>query len=395
MSQDKPAILAGIGKRLRRHELDVERCILGRTTELALSEDVQYAAPHPSQPVLYAACSDRTSHLALGKSHSVQAVRFAGDGGMAVFGRKAELPYRPINITTDSAGRHVLVAFNKPADLWIFRINEDGSLGDRVVQRQGLDFGIFPHEVQVTPDDRLVILVTRGNADFEVAPRAHVGDQAEPGALKVFEFRDGVLGSQVTVVEGTGHRFGARNLAFHPSAPWIYVSLETQNELLAYGREGDALSAHPASRQNILANPATPHHQGAGALQVHPDGRTLYAANRGHRPMAIDGKKVVVDGENSLVVFDLEKPGQPRLVQRIDAHGMCPRTFSLDPSGRVMVVANAEKRWVRQGDQPVRWVPANLALFRVQSDGRLEFEVKHDIELTGTDAVNWMGVVTL
>ena len=157
-------------------------------------------------------------------------------GDLSPHGSPVKLSNRPLHVTTDRASKNLLVAFNNPADLQIYRINDNGTIGERVAQRSGIDTGKFPHQIRVTPDDELAILVTRGNPYR--GHDAHLVDQVDTGALKVFEYKDGTLGDEVSIAPDGGHRFGPRHLDFHSTAPWVFVSLETQNKLYVFKREG-------------------------------------------------------------------------------------------------------------------------------------------------------------
>ena len=68
--------------------------------------------------------------------------------------------------------------------------------------------------------------MTRGND-------AAGGKPEDPGALKVFGFKNGVLTNWHRSQPGTGLGFGPRHLDFHPTQPWVYVSIERQNKLYA------------------------------------------------------------------------------------------------------------------------------------------------------------------
>ena len=89
--------------------------------------------------------------------------------------------------------------------------------------------------------------------------------------------------------------------------------------------------------------------------------------------MEFAGKKVFLGGENSIAVFAIDPTtGEPNLIQSADVHGIHPRTFSLDPSGRMLVSAQIRPMLVREG-AAVKSVPANLTAFRVGADGKLTF----------------------
>ena len=88
-----------------------------------------------------------------------------------------------------------------------------------------------------------------------------------------------------------------------------------------------------------------------------------------------------------------EATGEPSLIQNVDSHGFTPRTFALDPSGRLLVVGNQSSVSVREGDSTTM-VPANLAVFRVGNDGTLAFLQRHDVAV-GRKPLWWMGIAAL
>jgi hypothetical protein len=69
------------------------------------------------------------------------------------------------------------------------------------------------------------------------------------------------------------------------------------------------------------------------------------------------------------------------------------RTFSIDPSGRLLVAASISDMWVREGND-ARHVPAALSVFRIGADGKLDFVRKYDVELGGKFQW-WAGMVGL
>ena len=55
--------------------------------------------------------------------------------------------------------------------------------------------------------------------------------------MKVFNYKDGVQTNEVSIAPNGGKEFGPRHLDFHPTEPWMYVSIETQNKMYMYRRE--------------------------------------------------------------------------------------------------------------------------------------------------------------
>ena len=384
------ALYANVGPELTHYDVDVDAATLTRRDSVILPANVQYVWPHASRKFLYVATSDSASGMgAAGNTHHVSAFRIdPASGALSPHGAPIPLPARPIHMATDVPSRNILVAFNNPGAVRIYRINPDGTAGAEVTQSPNVNPGIFPHQVLASLDNRLIILVARGHDADGARPE-------EPGALMVFRNNDGVLEDQAIVAPEGGYGFGPRHLDFHPTRPWIYVSLERQNAVDMFVRNGDALEASPRFRVNTLSGPANPaHRQVVGTVHVHPNGRFVYVANRAADTVDFNGRKVFVGGENSIAVFAIDPAtGQPTVIQHADTNGIHPRTFHIDPTGRLMVVAHIMGLPVRVGDT-VEQVPMRLSLFRIADDGKLDFVRSYDVDANGR-TMWWMGMVGL
>ena len=240
----------------------------------------------------------------------------------------------------------------------------------------------------MTPDNRLAILVTRGNEGTPTKAE-------DPGALKVFDYKDGVLANEVSIAPNGGKEFGPRHLDFHPTKPWMYVSIETQNKMYTYLLEGGRIKPEITYRAETLAEPNNiKARQAAGTVHVHPNGRYLYGANRSQATIEFQGKPVFKGGENSIVVYSInQSTGEPTPIQHIDTQKIHPRTFHIDPSGRILVAQHNLPVNVRDGDA-VKTVPAGLSVFRIGDDGKLTFVRKYDVDV-GDNMMFWMGMVPL
>jgi 6-phosphogluconolactonase len=397
---NRVALYASVGPELTHYEVDVEGGALARRATITLPANVHYAWPHASGRILYVASSDSASGIGdvVGTKHHVTALRVdPASGALSPHGEPIPLPTRPIHMTLDIPSEHILVAFSNPSGLQVYRINSDMTPGAQVAQSEPIDPGIYGHQVRVTLDNRKVILVTRGHD-------AAGGKPEEPGALKVFDFRDGLLTNEVSVAPNGGYGFGPRHLDFHPTKPWVYVSLERQNRLDMFaldrlpspasggGRGGGALSAEPLFRKGTLADPGTSRgRQAVGTVKLHRSGRFAYVANRAS---SADQAGVFVGGENNLAVFAIDPAtGEPSLIQHVDTRGIHCRNFHIDPSGRLLVASHITGLPVKDGDA-TRFLPACLSLFRIGGDGRLDFVGKYDVEV-GDRQMFWMGMVAL
>jgi len=350
--------------------------------------NVHYAWPHASGRHRYVASSDSASGVGgvVGTKHHVTAWRIdPASGVLSPHGDPIALPTRPIHMTLDIPSEHILVAFSNPSGLQVYRVNPDMSPGTQVTQPGPIDPGIYGHQVRVRLDNRKVILVTRGHD-------AVSGKPEEPGALKVFDYSDGALTNEASIAPNGGYGFGPRHLDFHPSKPWVYVSLERQNRLDMFAFDDGTLSAEPLFRKGTLGEPGNIRgRQVAGTVKLHPSGRFAYVANRAS---STDPSGAFVGGENTLAVFAIDPAtGEPTAIQHIDTRGIHCRNFHIDPSGRLLVASHIIGLPVKDG-AVIREGPACLSLFRIRDDGKLDFLRKYVVEV-GDRQMFWMGMVPL
>jgi 6-phosphogluconolactonase len=388
MTDPAAAFYSSVGNTLTRYEIDVDAASLTRRESVQLPANGMYAWSHPSKRYLYVSASPRGPGAEAGQPHSVCAFRVDSRGVLEPHGDVVRLPHRPIHTTVDATGRFLLNAYCEPSMLTVHRINDDGTIGGEVEQPRDLDGGVYAHQVRMTPSNRSVILVTRGND-------AKSGKPEDAGALKVFAFNDGVLANRASIAPNGGFGFGPRHLDFHPQKPWVYVSLERQNRLELFTMKGDELSAEPVYSKDLLERPQERRpRQLGGTVHVHPNGRCVYGVNRADHTTDFGGRQVFAGGENSIVVFAIDSAtGEPRLVQRVDPRSIHVRTFAFDPSGRIMIAASVKDADVREGSGATH-VPAALSVFRVGDDGTLTFVRKYDVE-TGGRQQFWTGMVEL
>src|SRR6516165_4794514 len=142
-SSQKVALYANVGADLTHYDVDVAGAELIKRATVTLPAGVQYAWPHASRRYLYVASSSSASgYGAAGTEHHVTAFRIdPASGTLTPHGARIRLPTRPIHMTTDIPSRNILVAFNNPSALHIYRINEDFAPGEVVKQPQPIDAG--------------------------------------------------------------------------------------------------------------------------------------------------------------------------------------------------------------------------------------------------------------
>jgi len=180
----KVVLYASVGPALTQYDVDVEGAELFRRSTVTLPANVHYAWQHASGRHIYVASSNSASGMGpVGDKHHVTALRIdPASGALTPHGDPIPLPTRPIHMTTDIPSDHLLVAFSNPSALRVYRVNPDATPGEEVRQPGSIDADIYGHQVRVSPDNRLAILVTRGHD-------AAGGKTEDPGALKVSHTR--------------------------------------------------------------------------------------------------------------------------------------------------------------------------------------------------------------
>jgi len=388
-------LYASVGPRLMTYDANADAATLVERGSVTLPGYVQEAWAHPSKRVLYVAWSNggalypsQGGAARAATESGITAFRIdAASGELQALGQPTALRGRPIYITCDVSCRHLLAAYPDPSGISVHNVRDDGTLDREVAQPNPLDVGTYAHQVRVAPSNNVVVVVTRGNEPTADKPE-------DRGAVKLFRFHDGILSNVASVAPNGGIAFRSRHVDFHPTRPWVYLTLEAQNKLEMYRwMDGETLAPAPSFVADTLMAPPKPAtRQVASSIHVHPNGGVVYVANRAAGTVDVGGRAVFAGGENSIAVFSIDsQTGEPRRVQNIDTHGIQPRTFAIDPSGRMLVVGNQTAMLARDG-YAIRTVPPNLAVFRIDRAGRLTFVHTYDVA-AGREPLLWVGMI--
>ena len=371
VAKTKVALYAAVGPELTTYSVDVEAASLVKQASVTLPQNVQEAWPHPSRRYLYVTWSNNVAGTA--GRHGVTAFRIdPASGALQPHGQPISLAARSVFMTrrylrgttlwspiTSRAGRQ---STESPPTARLARRcpRRPISISESMRIRCGW-----------TRPTEMVIVITRGNGPTATKPE-------DPGALKVFGYKNGVLTNRASIAPGGGYNFQPRHLEFHPTRPFAFITLERQNKLQVYRKlDGPTLSTAPLFTKETLADPSRLAGQATSAIHAHPNGRFLYLGNRGSGTIDFQGKRVLGGGENSIAVYSInQETGEPTLIQNADTRGVHPRTFAIDPSGRILVVANMQQVLVRDKEE-VRPLPATLSVFRIGQ--RREAGVREEI----------------
>ena len=384
----KTVYYASVGPTLSLYDLDIDAAALTKRAAVKLPANIQYAWPHPLRRSLYVVSSTGGPGIA-GDKHYASALTIDPASGMLrPHGEPVALPSRPIHTSLDASGAYLLTAHNSPSSVSVHRVKADGTIGAPVVQPGGLDTGIYAHQILAAPGNRAVILVTRGN-------NAVPGKPEDPGAIKIFGFANGVLSNLASVApkneRGDGLGFGPRHLDFHPSKPWVFVSIERQNKLHVYKLDAErGLAREPIFVKDTLSDPASPAPQGAGPIHVHPNGKFVYLTNRTFPASGPGAREIAPGGENSVAVFAIDQTtGGPNAASKTSMGAACNCAHSASTRRAACLSSPASCRLGGRHASRRHYRHANFG-----ADGKLGFVRKYDVE-TGDKQQFWSGMVTL
>jgi 6-phosphogluconolactonase len=231
-------------------------------------------------------------------------------------------------MTIDATGKFVLQANYSSFSVSVLSVMPNGELGSVVDVRMQGDQA-FPHCVRVDPTNRFVFVPNRtGNTVSQYKFDAATGKLSP---------------NSPPSVAATEPRTGPRHIDFHPNRRFAYVINESNASMTAYTYDAAAGTLTPI--HSLPTIPAGAASTSPADMHVHPSGRFLYGANRGH---------------GSLAIFSLDATtGRMTVVGHQMLNGKTPRNFAIDPSGRVLAVGVQDSNTV--------------ALFKIdQATGKLE-----------------------
>ncbi len=274
-----------------------------------------YLAMAPGGRALYAA-SELTEFAGAASGAVAGFARDAATGALTPRGTRASRGGAPCYVSVDRTGRHLLVANYVGGNVAVLPLGADGSVGEATSVVQHAGRGPHPQR-QTAPHAHCIVL--------DPANRFALAADLGIDRLLVYRF-DAATGTLAPAAHEVALKPGAgpRHLAFAPDGRTLYVVNELDSTLVAL--DYDAATGALRERQALSTRPAGAAGDNFPAdLHVHPDGRTVYASNR---------------GDDTLAVFAVAGDGRLSLAQTVPTGGRWPRNFALDPTGRLLLAAN-------------------------------------------------------
>ncbi len=225
----------------------------------------------------------------------------------------------PAHIALERSGKYALVSNHDRGSIAVFRLLEDGRLGEATafVQHKGSSVnrkrqeGPHAHAAAFSPDNRFVIVADLGLDQLLVYR---------------FDAARGSLASDPQIVRAVPGA-GPRHVVFDGAGRHLYLINEMQSAVVTYGY--DAANGTLSESQIVSALPkGFARTSEAAEIEMHSSGKFLYASNR---------------GDDSIAVFAVNpKDGTLTPVETDSTGGKTPRNFVLDPTGGWLLAANQD-----------------------------------------------------
>lgn len=253
------------------------------------------------------------------KKGGVSAFAFDAPTGQLTFINKQNSEGdHPCYVSVDKKARNVFVGNYTGGNLSVLNILPKGGLSPAVQTIQHVGTGAnkerqekaHVHCTILSPDGEYVFVSDLGT------------DEVTSYRYSPWNLQAPLTQASVTkVLAGSG----PRHLAFHPNGKWAYLVQELNASVNAYDFKNGKLLL-----KQTISMVADDFKGKVGAADIHisPDGRFLYASNRGEA--------------NNIAIFSIDKIGKLVYVGSQSSLGKTPRNFAIDPSGKFLLVANQE-----------------------------------------------------
>lgn len=301
MSTKQFVYVSGYGSNIHVLELDVQS---GEMTELTTVDggmSPSYMAFSPDKRFAYAI------NEAEGANSKVLAFKMdPKDGRLSALNSQVTGGSGSPHLAVHPSGKWIAVAHYTSGEVSVLSVQDDGSLGSASAPDRGPDNDCDKAHQAVfdKSGDHLFVPCLGSNYVLQ------------------YKFENGQLEyNDPATVDVAG---GPRHLAFDPTEKHAYVLTEHESTITQFDYD---------KATGLLTNPKTPikgYEQTKGSsahIVVHSSGKWLYASNR---------------MENSLGLFSLAADGTLSAVAFEKDMISTPRDFSVDPTGRWLILANQE-----------------------------------------------------
>jgi len=276
-----------------------------------------YLAVSPNQKIVYAVAETDEAKKE-GTGGAVSAFSFnPANGSLSLINQQFSQGRNPCYVTVDKSGKWLFASNYSSGSAVLFQVRTDGGLetAKQVVQDNGTgpnkDRQEAPHlhSTVLSPDNKFLFTPDLG---------------IDKVMIYRFDEKNGTLRPAATPFAVSTPGSGPRHFDFHPNHKFAYLVEEMSGTVAAFKYKKGKLtpiqrtSTLPVDFKGVV---------GSADIHVSPDGKFLYASNRGE--------------SNTIAIFSIDtKTGKLTAIGHQSTLGKTPRNFNFDPGGNFLLVAN-------------------------------------------------------
>jgi 6-phosphogluconolactonase len=272
------------------------------------------------------------------------------NGSLKLLNRQSARGSAACYLDVDRSGKTVVLANYTTGSIASFPVRDDGSLGEIATFVQHVGSSVDPgrqkephaHCTVISPDNRFVL-------------------SADLGLDQVLVYRldaaTGKMSPDRRPFVRTPPGAGPRHLTFHPNGKHVYVVNELSNSVTLFDYEPE--SAALIERQTIPTLPPDfKDRSNCADVKVSPDGRFLFATNRGH---------------DSIAAYRIGDAGRLTLTEIEPSLGKGPQNLAIAPGGKLLLCGNMPGN--------------NVAVFRIDGETGKLAPVGSPLEVRGPSCI--------
>jgi 6-phosphogluconolactonase len=233
-------------------------------------------------------------------------------------GKDEALGAAPCYVSVTKNNRFAFIANYNGGSVTVFPIQKNGAIrsASQRIQQRGSSVNTarqeksHAHAAVIAKDEKFLFIQNLGS------------DKLSAYALDIHA-KKRPLSSKPIAVWKAKPGSGPRHIAFHPTKSIIYSVNELYATLTILAFNGKSFNQ---LQELSLPDSGFAGKNGAADIHVSADGRFVYASNRGDA--------------NTISIFKVDKKGLLTKIANQSTLGKTPRNFSLDPSGKFLLVAN-------------------------------------------------------
>ena len=310
------------------HQLDPEAGALLLKKELALPYPGRALCTDPGNNYLYIALHDESNT-------AVVSCRIdPADGGLTPFAEVNLEDHKCCHLSTDRGGRFLLSAYYSDGMVMVHPIGDDGAAHGPAADRRETEQ--YSHWVATDRSNRYAFVphVQSANKIYQF----------------IFDGDTGALTPNAVPSVDAGPGQGPRHLAYHPTLDVVYADNEQECSVTVYQLDPAHGTLQASQTLSTLPDGGFDGEKSNAQLHIHPDGRALYASNRGPDSIAM----FAIDPHNGAISSLGQQPARK-----------IPRSFGIDPDGDFLI-SGADQSDI-------------LSSFRIDARGALELVAEYDV----------------